>query len=105
MRYDIKIDGGSGQITSFRERQFTPRNPLPQPPQNRLSFERIREIVQPMYPGGIIEEIEWKFSYGRWVYEVDIRPQNGRKISIYFDSTTGTQLQLSRGSSRERTWI
>ena len=95
MRYEIKIDGGTGQITSFRERQYAPRTPLPQPPQNRISFERVREIVQSMHPAGIIEEIQWEFEYGRWVYEAAVRV-NGRKTTIYLDSITGTQLQRTR---------
>ena len=38
MSYTVKINGGNGQIISYRERQYTPRQPVPQPPQNRVSF-------------------------------------------------------------------
>ena len=103
MQYDIKIDGNSGQIISYRERRYTPRQPLPSPPQNRISFERVREIAQSIHPQGTIEEIEWEHSYGRWVYEVTVRV-NGRKNTIYLDSVTGSQLQQT-GRGRTRTWI
>ena len=103
MQYDIKIDGSSGQIISYRERRYTPRQPLPSPPQNRISFERVREIVRSIYPQGTIEDIEWEYSYGRWVYEVDIRV-NGRKNTVYLDSVTGSQLQRT-GRGNARTWI
>ena len=101
-RYDVKIDASSGQITSYRERQYAPRQPLPQPPSNRISFETVRQNAQSTNPGGIIQEIDYGYEYGRWVFEVKIRVNN-RNTTLYFDAVTGTSLQLS--GRNPRTWI
>jgi len=101
LRYTVKINGENGQIISYRERQYTPRQPIPQPPANRVSFETIRQSALSAFPGGVIVEIEWKYSHGRWIYEVELRQngqngQQGRKSKIHYDSTTGSQIS--------RTW-
>ena len=104
MRYSVKINGDSGQIISYSERQYTPRQPLTsQPPANRVSFETIRQNALSIHPGWLIEEIDYGHKHGRWVYEVELRPTHGRKSKIYFDAVTGTQLQLSPGRN-VRTW-
>ena len=100
-RYTIKIDGSSGQITSYRERIYAPRQPLPQPPANRISFETVRQNAQSSNPGGIIQEIEYGYKHLRWVFEVKIRVNN-RNTKLYFDAVTGQSLQLSERNPR--TW-
>ena len=102
MRYSIEIDASSGQIISYSERQYVPRQPLPQPPSNRISFETIRQNVLSINPDGIIQEIEYGYEYLRWVFEVKIRINN-RNTTHYFDAVTGQPLQLS--GRNPRTWI
>ena len=102
IRYDVKIDATSGQITSYRERQYAPRQPLPQPPANRISFETIRQNAQSSNPSGIIQEIEYGYKHLRWVFEVKTRVNN-RNTTLYYDAVTGQSLQLS--GRNPRTWL
>jgi len=101
-RYDVKIDAASGQITSYRERQYAPRQPLPPPPANRISFETVRQNAQSSNPGGIIQEIEYGYKHMRWVFEVKIRVNN-RNTTLYYDAATGQSLQLS--GRNPRIWL
>ena len=89
-KHEIKIESATGKIITYKEKRVVVRE-LPPPPQNQVTFERVREIALAGRGNAIVEKIEWEYKYGQYVYEVSLR-QDGKKSKVYIDAATGRTL-------------
>ena len=86
-KYEIKIDFSTGEIIKHKEKRTSVRD-LPPPPQNQITFERVREIALAGRGNAMVEKIEWEYKHGQYVYEVSVM-QDGKKSKVYIDAATG----------------
>lgn len=58
-----------------------------------LSFEKLDQAALAQYPNASILETDLEESYGRYIYQVDLRDEKGQKWEIEMDATTAEILK------------
>lgn len=58
-----------------------------------LSFEKLDQAALAQYPNASILETDIKETYGRYIYQVDVRDEKGQKWEIEMDATTAEILK------------
>jgi uncharacterized membrane protein YkoI len=58
-----------------------------------MDFEVLNKTAQAKHPGSTIHETELKNSYGRYVYEIDLKDAQGVKWDVDLDAKTGEILK------------
>lgn len=54
-----------------------------------MSFEKLNEAALAQHPDASILDTELEESYGRYIYQVDVRDTKGQKWEIELDAKTG----------------
>jgi uncharacterized membrane protein YkoI len=60
------------------------------------SFELLNEVALAQHPGGRIEETELEEEYGRYIYQIELRDQQGLKWDLELDANSGEILSNHR---------
>lgn len=58
-----------------------------------LSFEKLDQAALAQYPNASILETDLEETYGRYIYQVDVRDEKGQKWEIEMDATTAEILK------------
>lgn len=58
-----------------------------------LSFDTLNEAALAQHPNASILDTELEESYGRYIYQVDVRDDQGQKWEIEMDATTAEILK------------
>ncbi|WP_205341541.1 PepSY domain-containing protein [Denitrificimonas caeni] len=58
-----------------------------------LSFEKLDQVALAQYPNASILETDLEESYGRYIYQVDLRDEKGQKWEVEMDATTAEILK------------
>lgn len=58
-----------------------------------LSFEKLDQAALAQYPNASILETDLEESYGRYIYQVDLRDEKGQKWEVEMDATTAEILK------------
>jgi uncharacterized membrane protein YkoI len=61
-----------------------------------LSIEALSAAALAQHPGGALEDQELEEEYGRYVYQAEIRDQNGGQWDLELDARTGQVLKNHR---------
>jgi uncharacterized membrane protein YkoI len=92
-KYELKIDGATGEILDFeRETTFTSAR---QPGRPLIPFENAIDLAVAALGGGTVEDIELEREWGKTVYEVGLR-QNGRQFEVKLNAETGAIISIKQ---------
>lgn len=58
-----------------------------------MSFEKLNEAALAQHPGARILDTDLEESYGRYIYQVDVRDTQGQKWDVDLDAQTGEVLK------------
>ncbi|NQD92414.1 peptidase [Pseudomonas sp. CrR25] len=56
-------------------------------------FDKLNAAALALHPGGTLEETELEEEYGRYIYQVDVRDQQGLQWDVELDATNGQVLK------------
>ena len=57
------------------------------------AFDALNEVVMKEHPGASITDTELEDSYGKYVYQLELRDKDGQEWDVDVDATSGEVLQ------------
>lgn len=71
------------------------------PPSNRVSIEKARDVAKAAYPGKILGE-ELEFEGGKWIYSFDLKKAGDRSVhEVHVDAIQGILLDKHTETASE----